>query len=57
MGIYNKVNMSTNTIDILINAKDQATATIKKVSDSVNNSQKAFKTMAVAGGIAFGALT
>ena len=49
--------MSTNTIDILINAKDQATATIKKVSDSVNNSQKAFKTMAVAGGIAFGALT
>jgi hypothetical protein len=47
----------TNTIDILISAKDQASATIKKVSDSVNISQVSFAKMAAVGGFAFTALT
>lgn len=46
-----------NVIDILINAKDQASATIKKVGDTLNKNQESFKKMAVAGGIAFGALS
>lgn len=47
----------TNTIDILINAKDQATATIKKVGASIEASQISFAKMAAVGGVAFGALT
>jgi len=47
----------TNVIDILISAKDNASATIKKVGESVKASQVDFTKMAVAGGIAFGALS
>lgn len=43
----------TNNIDILISAKDQASAVIGKVGKSIENAQATFQKMALVGGVAF----
>jgi hypothetical protein len=53
--------MSNMTLSLLIQAQDQATQTLRNVEGSMKSfaerNRATFKSMAVGGGIAFGALT
>lgn len=49
--------MAEANVGVIINAQDNATATLNKITKTVKSLEPAFKTAAIAGGVAFGAIS